>query len=119
MAPAQLAALLAGHQFPGNVRELEAMIFNAVALSDGTVLSMEPFKDWVGSVRGSVRPELFPAVLGEMEHGVPTLKQAEERVIREALERAGGNQSVAAKMLGITRQALNRRLLTKKRKKTD
>jgi DNA-binding NtrC family response regulator len=115
-APPQLAPLLAGHQFPGNVRELEAMIFNAVALSDGAVLSMEPFKDWVGSVRGSVRPELFPAVLGEMEHGVMTLKQAEERVIKEALERAGGNQSVAAKMLGITRQALNRRLLTKKRK---
>ena len=36
-----------------------------------------------------------------------------------ALKRAGGSQSAAAKMLGITRQALNRRLLTKRRKGAD
>jgi DNA-binding protein Fis len=41
---------------------------------------------------------------------LPTLKQAEQLLIYEALRRAGGTQSVAAMMLGITRQALNKRL---------
>ncbi len=40
----------------------------------------------------------------------PTLKEAETSVIQEALKRAEGNQGVAADLLGISRQALNRRL---------
>ena len=44
---------------------------------------------------------------------LPTLRQAEEALITEALKRAGGNQGAAARLLGITRQALNRRLKTK------
>jgi DNA-binding NtrC family response regulator len=42
----------------------------------------------------------------------PTLKQAQERVIQEALRRCGNNQAKAARLLGISRQALNRRLNT-------
>jgi len=41
---------------------------------------------------------------------LPTLKQAEQSLIDEALKRAKGNQSIAARSLGITRQALNKRL---------
>ena len=48
---------------------------------------------------------------------LPTLKQAEQLLVGEALRRAGGTQSVAAMMLGITRQALNKRL--KKTAPTD
>jgi DNA-binding NtrC family response regulator len=40
----------------------------------------------------------------------PTLKEAEDAVINEALKRAEGNQSIAADLLGITRRALNNRL---------
>jgi DNA-binding NtrC family response regulator len=140
--PAELLGILSGHGFPGNIRELEAMIFNAVALCESRTLSLAPFRDWIGEGRGQTRPDLFPAVLGEgsaadkdlgqgagerriagpakppdaASGDTPTLKEAEERLIREALDRCGGSQSAAAKMLGITRQALNRRLLTKKRK---
>jgi DNA-binding NtrC family response regulator len=126
-APGELLGLLSRHAFPGNIRELEAMIFNAVALGEGQALSLAPFRDWIGGERGRARPDLFPAVLGD-EPGsgrdtelsdTPTLKEAEEHLIREALARCGGSQSAAAKMLGITRQALNRRLLTKKRKNKD
>ena len=96
------------------------MVFNAVALCQGVKLSLEPFKSWI---RGTGL-ELFPAVLpdgrAEPEAGKinspPTLKEAEEQLIQEALDRSQGNQSAAAKLLGITRQALNRRLLTKKRR---
>jgi DNA-binding NtrC family response regulator len=44
----------------------------------------------------------------------PTLKEAEEELITEALRRSAGNQGPAAVLLGITRQALNQRLTRKK-----
>ena len=53
------------------------------------------------------------AGLFESVRNLPTLKDAEERLIAEALKRAGGNQSIAAGILGVTRQALNRRLRRK------
>ncbi|MBW2712082.1 MAG: helix-turn-helix domain-containing protein, partial [Deltaproteobacteria bacterium] len=49
-------------------------------------------------------------VLISFSEQLPTLKQAEQRLIDEAMKRANGNQSIAALSLGITRQALNRRL---------
>ena len=41
---------------------------------------------------------------------LPTLKQIEQLLISEAMKRANANQSIAAQILGITRQALNKRL---------
>ena len=41
---------------------------------------------------------------------LPTLKQIEQLLIDEALKRSSGNQSIAALSLGISRQALNKRL---------
>jgi DNA-binding NtrC family response regulator len=41
---------------------------------------------------------------------LPTLKEIGEILIKEALERSGGNQAMAARTLGISRQALNRRI---------
>jgi len=41
---------------------------------------------------------------------MPTLKQTEQLLVDEALKRSGGNQSIAAMSLGISRQALNKRL---------
>jgi DNA-binding NtrC family response regulator len=41
---------------------------------------------------------------------LPTLKEAEDALIAEAMSRADGNQGVAAGLLGVSRQALNKRL---------
>jgi two-component system, NtrC family, nitrogen regulation response regulator GlnG len=96
--PSGLLDLLAGYRFPGNVRELEAMIFNALAQSGGSALTLEPFRAWMGAVgSGDVSP--------------PTLRELRESAIQEALDRVGGNQSAAARLLGVSRQAINRRLL--------
>jgi DNA-binding NtrC family response regulator len=46
----------------------------------------------------------------------PTLKEAEEFLVSEALKRSRDNQGVAATLLGITRQALNKRLVRGTRK---
>ncbi|MCP4409701.1 MAG: sigma-54-dependent Fis family transcriptional regulator [Gammaproteobacteria bacterium] len=121
--PSELLTLLANHHFPGNVRELRAMVYDAVAQHrSGPVLSMESF-------RGVIQKQRIPARLAKKEHGTethplivpegapfPTLKEAETELVTEALRRAKGNQGIAAALLGISRPALNRRL---SRLKTD
>jgi DNA-binding protein Fis len=41
---------------------------------------------------------------------LPTLKETEQLLINEALQRANGNQTIAARLLGLSRRALNNRL---------
>lgn len=113
--PDQLLALLSVYEFPGNVRELRALVFNAVAQHrSGPVLSMETFLGAVrkelsehASVQFSTTEEGAPlAVVGRF----PTLKDANRFLVEEAMRRADNNQGIAATLLGITRQSLNRRL---------
>ena len=109
--PPELYQLLAAYDWPGNVRELRAMVFDAVSHHTSRMLSMSSFKAAIGERLETAVPEAddeerelrFPRML-------PTLKQIEQSLIDEAMARAGGNQAVAASMLGISRQALNRRL---------
>jgi two-component system, NtrC family, nitrogen regulation response regulator GlnG len=113
--PKELLALLAAHPFPGNVRELRSMVFDAVGSHRSRMLSLQRFKaaiDRTGSSHAA-DPRPLPERPGEgirFSQQLPTLREAERAVIAEALKRAQGNQSVAARMVGITRQALNRRL---------
>ena len=111
-APSELFALLSQYDFPGNVREIRSLVYDAVALhASGPVLSMDRF-------RQAIRPEPAPEAQAratadqilEIPGRIPTLKEAEAHLIREALDRAEGNQGVAATFLGISRPALNRRL---------
>jgi DNA-binding NtrC family response regulator len=113
--PPELFTLLAGYHFPGNVRELKAMVYDAVSRHQGKVLSLEAFKEHIrpGENRNHKSPEqcledamsLF-AACGRL----PTLAQAGELLVTEALRRAGGNITQAAGLLGVTRQALSKRL---------
>lgn len=76
---------------------------------------MESFKSYLGSINKG-RSETAPAnsedknLHIEMSRGFPTLKEVQQYLVNEALKRSGGNQGVAASLLGITRQALNKRL---------
>jgi DNA-binding protein Fis len=49
-------------------------------------------------------------ILASFSEQLPSLKQTEQLLISEAMKRANGNQAIAAQWLGITRQALNKRL---------
>jgi DNA-binding NtrC family response regulator len=111
----ELLTLLANYHFPGNVRELRAMVFNAMALHRaGPVLAMDSFRQAIQKQQkaGGEMPE------GEPVEGLPilipgrfpTLDEVEEAMVSEALKRAKGNQGVAATLLGLSRPALNRRL---------
>lgn len=116
-APRELATLLSIYDFPGNVRELRAMIFNAVSLHKSHVLSLDSFKEKIGY---TAKTELPPLAATEQPDNEPTriifpdrlpnLDEGGNLLVAEAMRRANGNQTIAATMLGITRQALAKRL---------
>ena len=95
--PAALDAMVR-HAWPGNVRELDHVIERAVLLAQGERIGTGDLA-LAASDGGGLAP------LEQM-----TLADAEGFLIRRALDRAGGNVSVAARALGLSRSALYRRL---------
>jgi transcriptional regulator with GAF, ATPase, and Fis domain len=114
--PPELTSLLSSYHFPGNVRELETMVFDAVARHRRGMLAMDSFRKRVEQdPHGSHERRTSPLqgttnLLSGMTQPFPTLSEAEEYLISEALRLSGNKQGAAASMLGITRQALNKRL---------
>ncbi len=112
--PAELVALLSTYTFPGNVRELRAMAYDAVSVHTGGVMSMARFKVAIDGCELSLKFENTTANdNGEkVKFGVelPTLKEVGGFLVDEAMQRSKGNQSLAARLLGVTPQALSKRL---------
>jgi DNA-binding NtrC family response regulator len=111
--PRELLQLLATYSFPGNVRELKALVYNAVSVHRDRVLSMETFLKSIG--RQDARPsqdlqqESEQNIFAGMER-LPTFGEAAELLVGEAMTRANGNQTIAARLLGISQPALSKRL---------
>jgi len=117
--PLALYQLLNTYAFPGNVRELEAMIFDAVARHQGGSLALQAFKDAMAAGRSLLAGEPWPTPPLSSQRAweaepLPTLKEAEDALVAAALRHANGNQGVAAGLLGLSRQALNNRLIRRK-----
>ncbi len=96
--------LLMDFQWPGNVREVENVIQRAVTLSVGPTLDGSDIHLDSRSQRGHAGSSSF-----SLPDGM-TLDQWEQEAIREALKTANGNKSQAARMLGLSRNALRYRL---------
>ena len=110
--PKELAVLLGTYRFPGNVRELEAMVYDAVSLHNAKTLSMKSFLERIGTQTEqdvAEPPPLRGNPFASIE-SLPTLQQAGQLLVEEALERSAGNQSIAARLLGISQPALSKRL---------
>ncbi len=94
---------LMGYHWPGNVRELENVIERSLVMAKGTQLDA-----------ADIKLESAPRAKPQNEsHFLPegmSLDAYEQELIREALRRADGNKSQAARMLGLTRNALRYRL---------
>ncbi len=115
--PPELITLLKSYTFPGNVRELQAMMYDAVSSHQSKMLSMRVFIEHINRNSGGAAALTANEQTGERDsdwtvnlENLPTLKQATESLVKEALRRTDGNQSIASKMLGITPQALSARL---------
>ncbi len=99
--PKNLIELMETYPFKGNIRELKSMIHDAISR----------YK------RGRFTPDLFKGLApnskpsgNEILPDLPTLKQASRGLVEKALKQTRGNQSAAAKILGISQQALSKRI---------
>jgi transcriptional regulator with PAS, ATPase and Fis domain len=102
MSPEFLAALIQS-DWPGNVRELENYVERIMAMTPGNVLFPAPLPNDLENRAESVR-------LPRKRKLADLVAEVERRAIIEALERADGNQSRAARELGMTEQTLRYRL---------
>ena len=111
--PSQLYTLLDSYHFPGNLREIRGMIFDALSRHQKGVLSLDIFKDHIERASAGTATKTSIAIPSShvlFGNTLPTLHEIDEQLIEEALRRSQNNQSIAARMLGITRSALNKRI---------
>ena len=115
--PPELFTLLSTYHFTGNIRELESMVRDAVSRHNGGVLSTESFREAIDEQTSASHGGALPGA-GEVgfaealatTRSLPSLKEVEPLVIEEALRRADGNQTIAARLLGLSREALTKRI---------
>lgn len=98
-------AMLRNYTYPGNIRELESIIAHAVIMCDGDVIRAQDLPESMWSRLGA-----RPALPNYAYDAIPSLSQMEEQLIRTALDRFGGNQTEAARKLGISRSTLWRKM---------
>jgi DNA-binding NtrC family response regulator len=94
---------LTHHTWPGNVRELQNAIERAFALSNADTIA-------VTDLPAAITDAAWPAPLPADGEALPTLGAAEARLIAAALRASGGNKNEAARVLGIDRQRLYRKI---------
>ena len=103
------AALLQGHDWPGNVRELRNVIERAMVLEEA---------EWIQAANLQITPQsegriplvsaadVTAAAASQDAPFAVSLEEAEKNLVQKALEKAGGNQTRAAVLLGVTRDTL-------------
>jgi len=99
------------HGFSGNVRELENLIERAVALAEGSEITLEHLPPGLGDIPSNTGSK--DALMDLPEGGVQldaVIHQLEQHLIQCALERTGGRKKDAASLLGITFRSLRYRL---------
>ncbi|MEW6600660.1 MAG: sigma-54 dependent transcriptional regulator [Nitrospirota bacterium] len=95
--------ILLNYQWPGNVREMENAIESAMALAEKNIIEAKYLPSFL--LLTQPRDSNFYQIPQDY-----TLREIENEIIRQALEKKGGNQTKAAKMLGIGRRTLQRKL---------
>ena len=111
--PRELLQLLATYSFPGNIRELKSLVYNAVSVHRDRVLSMDTFLKTIS--RSEIKPNhIASGCAGQNLFAglecLPTFGEAAELLVEEAMTRANCNQTIAARLLGISQPALSKRL---------
>lgn len=111
----KVGRVLADYAFPGNVRELESLVHDAVTGSRGGKLDLQALRARIGADKQAdeeaPRSDGLPLFVRELTEGrIPTMDEAEHELAELALQRSEGNISRAAQVLGISRQTLYNKL---------
>jgi len=98
-------------EFPGNIRELEGLLADAVLRHQGGELSPPDLgvatgEQLAATALNAADPALVDLIARLPQ--LPTVREAEHLLIQEALHRFGGNQTLAARMLGMSRTTLSK-----------
>ena len=130
----ELIDTLSRYHFPGNVRELQQMIIDAVSSASTGVITSNSLgmlnTKGMTHERGGRQDaleldsglEVNKALKGILEHfnrRIPKMKDIEKLMIDEAMIRTGGNRSAVAKMLGLSRSTLIKRLADNEKQNQD
>ena len=112
---ADVLAALEKYPFPGNIRELESMIFEAVSRCGSGPIALGDFAVLTDGQTSAAAASLTPAESREaaaltISGEFPTIKEATDYLVAEAMRRSSGNQTRAAALLGISRPAVSKRL---------
>jgi DNA-binding NtrC family response regulator len=110
--PKELPVLLENYPFPGNVRELKGMVYDAMSMHKTKMLSMDAFKRAIDKQPAGLQTagEVDGDSVFLPEAQLPHLADVAELLVREAMKRSEGNQSLAARLLGVSQPALHKRL---------
>jgi two-component system response regulator HydG len=100
-----VAERLVNYNWPGNVRELENSMERAVALARFNEITPD---DLPAKIRDHRPTEVFG--ISEDPNELPSMKEVEQRYIRKVLAAVGGNKTIAARVLGLDRRTLYRKL---------
>ncbi len=116
----QALQLLENYNFPGNIRELKTYLYDAVAQTNSKVIVDRIIEERLNLHTSPLPPEKVVSKPLEMIFGkIPTLEELVEFAIDQALDSTGNNQSQAASLLGISKQALNKRLQKRQQNKVQ
>jgi DNA-binding NtrC family response regulator len=111
--PAELSGLLTTYLFPGNIRELESMIFDAVTSCKTEELSLEPFRVYICHDEPVAKAETTgPLDMARtLKEKIETVSHTtEKQMIINALRKTNQNRTKAAQLLGISRRTLQNKI---------
>jgi len=101
--------VLEQYAWPGNVRELRNIVERAILLGSGDTLDLEDLPSEIRDRSGVGGVESAEGVLSLPQGGV-VLEELERDLVRQALQRSNGNQTRAAKLLGLNRDQIRYRI---------
>lgn len=110
--PITVFSLLRAYPFRGNVRELRNMVYHVMSKiqpDDPPISLFRHYIDREKEKRNGLAEKTVASLFKSLSE-IPTIKEATGALVDEAVSRARGRQASAAKMLGITPQALSKRL---------
>ena len=108
ISPEAMRRLMA-YSWPGNVRELENVVERLMALTPGEEVMVQDLPISLGDTADETAPSMEAVISGDVSL-TDAVERFESRVVREAMERSGGNKSAAASLIGITRRMLRYKL---------